>query len=200
MALLKAMRGPLVVVSLFLLTLYLPFASTVYTPQWYTFHCSWDADCRFVEHFEPRVAAAELAAHFRHQGALGAAWPAEERTALAEVRAALDGLFLVAILAFILLLALFSRERIATAARVNLVAVPVVVVVTGISFDTFWVNGVLPMMASGLPLSAHEGSVAALLISGDTFRYALWFSGLVAFLINLALVWQVKPPRRSIFR
>lgn len=200
MGVIKAMRGPVVVLALFLLTLYLPFAATVYTPYWYTAHCSWDTDCRFAEHFEPGEAASTVTAFLRHQDELGGLFPVEELAALSAIRDALDGFFMAAIAAFLLVLVLFSRERIATAARFNLVAIPVVVVMSGLSFSTFWVSGILPLISPDLPMAAHEASVMPLIMHSGVFLYALWLTGLLAFLINLGLAWQVKPRRRSIFR
>ncbi len=197
MGVLKALRVPVVVLALLWVTLYLPFAATVYTPQWYAFHCSWSSECRFAEHFDAAEASGELAAYLRHQGEAGA-WPAGEREQVAVVRDGLDSLFAVTLGALLLLLLAFGWNRLATAARFNVVAIPVLGVVTGLSFQTFWVDGLLPLL--GVPMAVHEDSVAALLMSETLFGYSLLFAALLGFLINLVLVWQVRPQRRSIFR
>ena len=103
MGVLKALRVPVVVLALLWVTLYLPFAATVYTPQWYAFHCSWSSECRFAEHFDAAEASGELAAYLRHQGEAGA-WPAGEREQVAVVRDGLDSLFAVTLGALLLLL------------------------------------------------------------------------------------------------
>ncbi|MFO8155550.1 MAG: hypothetical protein ACQERR_05930 [Pseudomonadota bacterium] len=198
MGFLKALRAPVLVLALLWVTLYLPFAATVYTPQWYSFHCSWSSECRFAEHFEPSEAAGELAAFLAHRGEPDAAWPPDEREQLEAVRSNLDRLFAATLGALFLLVVTFGWNRLATAARVNVVAIPVLALVTGLSFRTFWVEGLLPLL--GVPMVVYEDSVAAFLMSEALYGYSLFFGALIGFLINLVLVWQVRPQRRSIFR
>ncbi|SFD92051.1 Protein of unknown function [Thiohalospira halophila DSM 15071] len=201
MHLIDAVRGPLTAVSLLVLSLYLPLAAMIYTPQWYTFQCDWIEKCRTAEHFEPRAAAEELTTFFRHDGKLEEQpWSDKEKRHLTEVRGIWDGLAVTALIFAMVLVFLFRIRVAGRAALIN--AVVLVVLAAGVLpfFKTFWVDFLHPLVFDNDLWSNSREDLSWYFLPKPFFRSSIAAMVGTAIAIDLALAWFLRPRRRGLFR
>lgn len=141
----KKIKKILFGVSLFYLTLYLPFVLMSYCPQWYAFNCNLHPRCKLIGYSNALRYINELTGFFFHRNSLSNEWTSKEKLHLIEVRDIFDFLVLIAILCILLLILFFDRTTLSTYALLNLAIILSLLLLLPF-FKTFWVNVFHPLL------------------------------------------------------
>lgn len=94
----KVLRTPVLAVSLFYLSIYIPLLLLLFFSPWYSFSCNFHERCERFGCERTEQGIVELTRFFRHQGDLTASfWSAKEKTHMDEVRGISDKAFALAL-------------------------------------------------------------------------------------------------------
>lgn len=114
-------KASLLLMSLFYLTVYLPFAVALYFPHWHRLNCRWNDVCYCIGEHVSSIGISELNAFFWHRGEFTSDWWTEkEKRHLTDVRQMADRLFGAALVAAAAMILLFEPRRVKNGALINI--------------------------------------------------------------------------------
>ena len=187
-------KGILLYISLFYLTVYIPLGLMIYFPQWYELNCNWHNRCKILGYDRSLKAIGELTDFFRHRGKLATRWTMKEKLHLAEVRGMFDKMFFGALVSVALLFWTFDRKRVPRYAFANgLIILSLILILP--FFTRFWVEVFHPLLFDNDLWKNNPLDVSWYIMPRQFFKYSTVFLVAVCFLINFAL-WLVFRGRR----
>jgi len=135
---LKIVRHSILFLSLFYVTLYLPFSLILYLPGWYKISCNWHSRCEKMGYERIDTGIKELSRFFRHQGELTSIfWTGKEKAHLLEVRHMADKMFFFSIFALCGLIFCFHARLVSDFALVNMIIILSLLTILPV-FGVFW--------------------------------------------------------------
>jgi hypothetical protein len=140
-----ALRWSALQLSLFVLTLYLPLAAMVYSPDWYLLNCRFHDRCTRLGVERVEAAAADLTGYFAHRNELTDSWTQKESRHLAEVRAIYDRLAIFASAAVFMLMLSWQTAVVTRVALWNLYLLAGLLLVVPF-FTPFWKEVFHPLL------------------------------------------------------
>jgi len=191
------LKGILLFISLFYLTVYLPFTFTVYVPLWYQLNCRWHSRCEEIGHERAQTGIHELTSFLRHQGELvSISWTRKEKFHLAQARDIIDRLFLVALSATVMLLLTFDRGFVPRKALVNAAVIICFLAILPI-FEPFWKQFFHPLLFNNELWKNTPFDLSYYIMPDQFFKVSMTFVIAMSCLINLTIWFALRNRNNS---
>ena len=187
------LKGIILFLSLFYLTVYIPLVFIVYLPYWYKFNCNWNERCDMIGYERAEKGINDLTSFFWHKGELVSFWTKKEKLHLAEVRGIFDNMFIIAIISVICLILTLDRLRISRFAIVNASIIVALLVVLPF-FTTFWRDVFHPLLFSNNLWMNNRFDLSFYIMPRKFFKYTTVLLIASSVILNLA-IWSVSRRR-----
>ncbi len=185
----QRVRRLLLFISLFYLTVYIPFVFTIYFPQWHRLNCRWNIRCNCIGENVSSIGIRELNAFFLHRGELKLyRWTDKEKQHLADVRKIADRFFFVAVFAAAGVILLFERKRITVYTWINIAIILSFLAILPF-FAYFWRHIFHPLLFENrlwlntrhdfsfylMPRAYFKATTAFLIATSCIINFCIWF-------------------------
>lgn len=187
------LKGPLLFVSLFYLTFYIPMTLTFYAPQWMKLNCRWHARCDAIGYDNAYRGIEELSSYFRHGGGLDSFWTEKEKTHLKEVRGIFDRMLVGGVAALALLILTYDRKRVSRYALINAAIILSLLLVLPF-FTTFWRDIFHPLIFKNNLWINNRYDLSFYIMPRQFFKYTVALLVLLSVTAN-AILWLVSRNR-----
>lgn len=191
----RKIKGVLLFISLFYLTVYIPLILITYLPYWYQLNCEWHPRCEQIGYERALKSIDELTAFFRYQGQLTKPWTSKERLHLAEVRHIFNKLFFGAVIAVVILGLVFDRQRASRYALINVVIIVSLLLILPF-FTPFWRQIFHPLLFDNELWKNNKFDVSYYIMPRQFFMFSTAFLIVLSCLLNLS-VWLGLRNRRN---
>lgn len=191
----RKIKGILLFISLFYLTVYIPLILMIYPPYWYQLNCEWHPRCEQIGYERAFKSIDELTAFFRYQGQLAKPWTLKEKLHLEEVRYIFNKLFFGAILAVVPLCLIFDRQRVSRYAFINVIVIILLLLIVPF-FTPFWRQIFHPLLFDNELWKNNRFDVSYYIMPRQFFKLSMIFLITLSCLLNLS-VWLSLRDRRN---
>jgi len=172
-------------VTLFYITLYIPFSILVYTPFWLRFHSSIHRWTRNIAVEQREVYIRELNQFFLHQNQLVTHWTEKEKYHLAEVRGIFDFLFILFCCSILVTVIAFRKKFLLVSSRFNMICLGVFSLLLPV-FSFFWLNVFHPLVFNNLAWKNTPSDISFFFMPVSFFKKSFLIILCFAFIFNFA--------------